>query len=99
METNVAQHHAFEEGLKRFGEYVYGIKPEEYDPKAFKEILDSFTPALARHMNDEIPTLLALEKYGADKLMQTWKDLEKKILAQAIDPVFLLPLEYAIGLY
>jgi hypothetical protein len=34
---------------------------------------------------------LALEKYGGDKLMKTWKDLEKKILDGAIDPVFLLP--------
>jgi len=56
----------------------------------FKEILDSFTPALVRHLNDEIPTLMALEKYGADKLMKAWKDLEKRILAGALDPVFLL---------
>jgi hemerythrin-like domain-containing protein len=90
METNIEQHKAFEKGLTRFGEYVYSVKPEEYDPKAFKEILDSFTPALVRHLNDEIPTLMALEKYGADKLMKAWKDLEKRILAGALDPVFLL---------
>jgi hemerythrin-like domain-containing protein len=91
METNVEQHHEFEEGLKKFGEYVYSVKPEKYDPKTFKEILDSFMPALVKHLNDEIPTLLALEKYGGDKLMQTWKDVEKKILSGAIDPVSHLP--------
>ena len=88
METNLQQHHAFEEGLKRFGQYVYSTKPHEYNPKDFKEILDSFTPALVKHLNDEIPTLLALEKYGGDKLLNLWQELEKKILADAIDPVF-----------
>ncbi|PMD31795.1 hypothetical protein L207DRAFT_640607 [Hyaloscypha variabilis F] len=82
----------FEKGLTRFGEYVYSVKPEEYDPKAFKEILDSFTPALVRHLNDEIPTLMALEKYGADKLMKAWKDLEKRILAGALDPYRVIPI-------
>jgi hypothetical protein len=92
------QHKAFEEGLKNFGEYVYSVKPEEYDPKAFKEIIDSFMPALATHLNDEILTLLALEKYGGDKLMKVWKDLEKKSLDGAIDLVFLLP-RCAVVLY
>jgi hypothetical protein len=98
MEMNMEQHKAFEEGLKNFGEYVYSVKPEEYDPKAFKEIIDSFMPALATHLNDEILTLLALEKYGGDKLMKVWKDLEKKSLDGAIDLVFLLP-RCAVVLY
>jgi hypothetical protein len=67
---------------------VYSTKPHEYNPKDFKEILDSFTPALVKHLNDEIPTLLALEKYGGDKLLNLWQELEKRILAGAIDPVF-----------
>lgn len=100
METNVEQHRAFDEGLKKFAEYVYSVKPEEYDPKAFKEILDSFTPALVRHLNDEIPTLLALENYGEGaKFMQIWQDLEKKILAGAVDPVFFLHWNAQLGLY
>jgi hypothetical protein len=55
-------------------------------------------PALATHLNDEILTLLALEKYGGDKLMKVWKDLEKKSLDGAIDLVFLLP-RCAVVLY
>jgi hypothetical protein len=31
--------------------------------------------------------LLALEKYGGDKLLNLWQELEKKSLADAIDPV------------
>lgn len=91
METNIEQHKAFESGLKRFGEYVYGMKPDEYDQKLFKEILESFTPALVRHLNDEIPTLIALEEYGPDKLMKAWKDLEKGVLAGVLDPVLAPP--------
>jgi hypothetical protein len=46
---------------------------------------------LVKHLNDEIPTLLALEKYGeGTKFMQIWQDLERKILAGALDPVFFL---------
>jgi hypothetical protein len=88
MEINVKQHHDFHDGLKKFGEYVYGTTAETYDVQTFKEILDSFTPALMQHLIDEIRTLLSLEKYGGDKLMDTWKALEKKIVAQKIDPVF-----------
>jgi len=90
MDANVKQHHAFEVGLKKFGEYVYSVKPEEYNPKAMKEILDSFVEPLVLHLNDEIPTLLALEKYGGEKLFKANADVEKKILANAMDPVIFL---------
>lgn len=88
MEKNVEQHHAFEEGLKKFGEYVYSTTPETWDRETFKEIIDSFTPALAIHLRDEIPTLLALDKFGPEKLKKAWDDTEKKVLAGVIDPVF-----------
>jgi hypothetical protein len=90
MEINVKQHLDFHDGLKKFGEYVYDTTAETYDVKTFKEILDSFTPALMQHLTDEIQTLLSLEKYGGDKLMETWKALEKKIKTMKIDAVFAL---------
>jgi hemerythrin-like domain-containing protein len=90
MEINVKQHHEFHDGLKKFGEYVYGTTAETYDVQTFKEILDSFTPALMQHFTDEIHTLLSLEKYGGEKLKKTWDDLEKRLLALKIDFVFAL---------
>jgi hemerythrin-like domain-containing protein len=87
MDTNIAQHHAFDEGLKRFGEYVYGVKAQDWDKETFKGILESFTPALTKHLRDEIPTLLALDKYGGEKLKKAWDDMEKKIVNGTIDAV------------
>ena len=92
MDTNFEQHLAFEEGLKKFGEYVYSVKAEDWDRETFKGLLDSFLPALTKHLREEIPTLLALDKYGGGKLKKAWGDMEKKILNGSIDPVrFNLP--------
>jgi hemerythrin-like domain-containing protein len=91
MDTNFEQHQAFEEGLKKFGEYVYSVKPEDWDKETFKRILESFLPALTKHLREEIPTLLALDKYGGDKLKKAWADMEKKILNGSIDPVRIWP--------
>jgi hemerythrin-like domain-containing protein len=90
MDTSLAQHHAFEEGLERFKEYVYSCKPEDWDREVFKGILESFTPALTKHLREEIPTLLALDKYGGEKLKKAWDDMEKKILDGTMDMVRLL---------
>ena len=88
MEGNLEQHHAFEEGLKMFGEYVYGVKAEEWDSQSFKGILDSFTLPLTKHLREEIPTLLALDRFGGEKLQGAWDDLEKMIVKGPMDPVF-----------
>ena len=93
MDTNLEQHHAFEEGLKRFGEYVYSVKAEEWDRERFKGLLDSFLPALTTHLREEIQTLLDLDKYGGEKLKKAFSDMEKKILNGPLDAVcFTLPL-------
>jgi hemerythrin-like domain-containing protein len=89
MDTNLAQHHAFEEGMKGFGEYVYSVSPKDWDKETFRGILESFMPALTKHMREEIQTLLALDRFGGEKLKKAWDDMEKKVLAGAIDPVSL----------
>jgi hypothetical protein len=89
MDTSLAQHLAFEEGLKKFGEYVYGVKVEEWDAVVFKEKFDGFTGALVSHLREEIPTLLALDKYGGEKLKKAWTDMEKEILKEPLDMVSL----------
>jgi len=85
MDTNLAQHQAFEEGLKKFGEYVYGCKVAEWDRATFKGLLDGFTKDLVTHLREEIPTLLALDKYGGEKLKKAWTDMEKEISAGALN--------------
>jgi hemerythrin-like domain-containing protein len=92
MEKNISQHHAFEEGLKKFSEYIHSVTPETWDRETFRGILDSFIPALSQHLREEIPTLLALNKYGPEKLKKAWDDLEQRIVKGSIDPVCLIPL-------
>jgi hemerythrin-like domain-containing protein len=93
MEANITQHHAFEKGLKDFEEYIYNATPETYDGKKVKEMLDRFVEILVVHLSDEIQTLLALDKYGGEKLGPIWAQFNKKILAQVKDMVrYLLPL-------
>jgi len=80
MEANLQQHHAFEEGMKHWDEYVIAATPETYDAKKVKQLVDDFGQILAVHLADEIPTLLGLEKYGPEGLVKAWNELNDKIL-------------------
>ena len=66
---------------------MYSCKPEDWDREVFKGILESFTLALTKHLREEIPTLLALDKYGGEKLKKAWDDMEKRILDGTMDMV------------
>jgi hypothetical protein len=87
MELNIEQHHAFEAALKKLEAYLYAVTPEAYDGKRVKKLLEDFAVALVPHLNDEIPTLLALEKYGGEKLGLVYERFNKQILASVKDKV------------
>jgi hypothetical protein len=87
METNIAQHHAFEKGIKKFREYIDNVTPEIYDGKEMKRFLNEFGPILSQHLTDEIATLLGLDKYGGDKLKATSDRLEAKVIASLTEKV------------
>jgi len=42
---------------------------------------------LTKHLTEEIGSLLALDKFGGDKLEKTYRDLDAKILASITDKV------------
>lgn len=87
MEVNVSQHAAFEAGVERFRVYVFETTPETYDGKTLREIIDSFGPVLTTHLTEEIDSLLALDKFGGDKLEKVFRELDAKILASITDKV------------
>ncbi|CZR62061.1 uncharacterized protein PAC_11958 [Phialocephala subalpina] len=66
MEENVEQHHAFLPGLSAYKQYLTtcSTKPETSGYQLVS-IIDSFAPTLFTHLTDEIPTLLALSKFGS----------------------------------
>ena len=78
MEGNKEQHLAFTPGLDRFLKYAQATNPEAYDWHTLKDIIDSFTPSLMKHLVDEIDTLLGLERYDSKELMKLWLVTEDK---------------------
>lgn len=74
MDANVEEHAAFHDGLAQFSDYLQRVRTdaeEELDGVKLREIIDSFMPALARHLRNEIETLLKLVEYD-DKC--DWED-------------------------
>ncbi|KAH6989725.1 hypothetical protein BKA56DRAFT_629471 [Ilyonectria sp. MPI-CAGE-AT-0026] len=65
MNANVGEHKQFDEGLKTYFDFLDKLKKEEeaLDGMKLRSIIDGFMPALRTHLENEIDTLLALEKY------------------------------------
>lgn len=74
---NWVSHHIeiFEKGIEDYGSYLRSLKGKEttLSGERLRSIIDSFGPALHQHLFDEIPSLLALSKYGEKvHLNQLW---------------------------
>jgi hemerythrin-like domain-containing protein len=82
MDTNIAQHEVFDEGVEGLNEYLENATPETYDGKLVKSKIEGFAPALQTHLREEIATLLNLEKYGGKNLAKSWAYLHKKVFAE-----------------
>jgi len=52
-----------------------------------KRLLEGFAKVLVVHLSDEIQTLLALQKYGGDKLGAVFENFNKKVIASVKDKV------------
>lgn len=76
MSESKAQHGAFLSGLEQFNSYALETKPEQYKWFDVKEKLDAFAPDLAKHLRDEIDTLLGLVAYESDHLRKVWQKTE-----------------------
>ncbi|UKZ74860.1 hypothetical protein TrVFT333_002530 [Trichoderma virens FT-333] len=83
MDVNVQQHHAFEEGLKEYTAYLQNAETgkEKYDGAKLKNIINSFMPVLWQHLQDEILTLKAFDKYKEKTDWAKWtKDTAAKVV-------------------
>jgi hemerythrin-like domain-containing protein len=87
MEVNIEQHRAFDAGLQIFEDHIYKLTPERYDGVELKKLLDGFANVLVVHLSDEIQTLLALQKYGGEKLGVVFENFNKKVMASVKDKV------------
>jgi hemerythrin-like domain-containing protein len=70
MAANVEQHHAFRAGLDAFVAYVKDCEAgkQTYDGDKIVALIDAFGKILSDHLADEIPTILDLRRFGAEKV-------------------------------
>ena len=83
MDTNIEQHHAFLPGMQDFLAYVKECKKGDcagkFDRVKFVQLIDSFGPLLAKHLTDEIETLLELEKYDIKAIKEAYIRFDLKM--------------------
>jgi hypothetical protein len=85
MDINIEQHKTFHSGLEEFSKYVSETKPEDFDGKALKKIIDSFADKLVKHLHMEIDTLIGLQKHDPDgtEVKKLYLLTEKAIIAKS----------------
>ncbi|TDZ25165.1 Protein BFR2 [Colletotrichum orbiculare MAFF 240422] len=77
MDVNIEQHRAFHDGLEEFGDYIKSLvaKREKYNGHKVVSLIDNFGKSLHQHLEEEIPTILGLEKFGFEKIQPIEKVL------------------------
>ncbi|KAF2683152.1 hypothetical protein K458DRAFT_443755 [Lentithecium fluviatile CBS 122367] len=85
MNTNIAQHGVFAEGLEHLRNYIAEVQEgrKVYNGKVVKAHINNFAPALTEHLHDEIKSLLSLEMIDGDKLKKVFKELVNKLVKGA----------------
>ncbi|KAF5676543.1 hypothetical protein FHETE_2039 [Fusarium heterosporum] len=99
MDANIEEHHLFHEGLDVFRDYVGKVRKEEeeLDGEKLIKIIDLFMPVLRTHLENEIETLVGLEKYADKCNWGEWfekkgAELGKKAMSTSTARNELLPL-------
>jgi len=66
MDTNVAQHEAFHDGVEAFNIYLTSLagKEQTFSGTELVRIIDTFSTSLAKHLSDEISCLTELSRFG-----------------------------------
>ena len=86
-QKNIEQHRAFDAGLTDFEENISKLTPKRYDRSESKRLLDDFAAFLVVQLNDEMMTLLGLQKYGGEKLGLIFEDFNKNVINQVKNKV------------
>ena len=90
LQANVDQHHAFEPGLKKLEAFAIHTKVEDYKSDILRGVIDDFANGLQGHLNDEIPTLLAMRPYDSAALLKAYRKCEAVAGKQAkVEPTLL----------
>jgi hemerythrin-like domain-containing protein len=83
MDQNLQEHKDFHDGLDKFRDYVFSTSAANYDGPALKALLEGFGGAVEKHLHNEIPSLLDLQRYDASKLQAIAKELGRRFAASS----------------
>ena len=87
MHTNIEQHHAFHPGIEGWSKYCSNClnKEEEqrFEATEFRRLMDVFARPFVSHLAEEIPTLLALDKYDIEGVKRAWNLFDKHVFKTA----------------
>ncbi|KAL0765392.1 hypothetical protein CaCOL14_012141 [Colletotrichum acutatum] len=80
MDGNVTQHKEFHDSLASFKQYVDSCvsKKDKLDSAKLMTLIDGFGDVLTKHLRDEIPSILELRVFGADKMASLEKTFEEE---------------------
>ena len=56
---------------------------QKFDAAHFKKLMDGFAPQLVQHLAEEIPTLLALDRYDIAGVKNAWHMFDKHVKSKA----------------
>jgi hypothetical protein len=56
---------------------------QKFDATRFKQLIDGFAPQLVSHLAEEIPTLLALDKYDIAAVKKAFQRWDKHVQSEA----------------
>lgn len=82
--SNIQQHHAFENGLQKFHEYCKQSK-EKFSPQRFRDMIDEFAPSLEKHLHEEPLSFYRLRHLDSDGLSKVYLE-QAKIARSKADP-------------
>lgn len=77
------EHDVFDAGAEKWKEYIYTVRPEEYDGLKLKALIEGFGLALHDHLVAEIAWLLSMSKYDSNACKKAFMATDKKASADA----------------
>lgn len=91
MDSNVAQHEAFQPGLAEFHDYLTSTSAPTRTGERLREIIDGFAPDLVLHLHDEIPTILALGRAHPNVDIAAIDEVHAKHMLDTVDKFRFIP--------
>jgi hemerythrin-like domain-containing protein len=76
------EHAEFDIGAEKWKQYIFNVKPEDYDAIKLRGLIEEFGRPLHAHLVAEIEWLLTLSKYDSEACKKAFLDTGKKAEAE-----------------